>query len=170
MNKKIVVYVIVILVVIIVAFYFFSLPKNNGQVQMPNYGTPTNQPQMPGDNGTPVNQPAQMPTVLPPASVPVTSTTTTTTTTVVAPTVIPAKTYNVSVINFSFNPQVLTINKGDTVVWTNQDSVPHQVWGDAFKGPVMSNGQNYSFVFNGAGTFAYHCNIHPSMTGTIVVK
>lgn len=103
----------------------------------------------------------------------VTTTTSTTTITNTFTQTATAKTYNVSITNFSFSPSTLTINKGDTVVWTNNDSVPHQVKGDtlsALSAPVMSNGQTYSFTFNNTGTFGYHCAIHPSMTGTIIVK
>ena len=83
------------------------------------------------------------------------------------------QTYSVSIINFSFNPNSLTINKGDTVVWTNNDQVPHQVKGDnlsSLSAPVMSNGQTYSFTFSDSGTFSYHCAIHPTMKASITVK
>lgn len=83
---------------------------------------------------------------------------------------VPAKTYNISAVNFSFNPGILNINKGDTIIWTNQDSAPHQIAGGDLNGPVMSKGQSYTFVFNNVGTFNYHCAIHPSMTGTVIVK
>ncbi len=81
-----------------------------------------------------------------------------------------ASSNSISIVNFSFNPQVLNIHKGDTVVWTNKDSVPHQIAGGNFNSPAISNGQIYSFVFNDIGTFDYHCAIHPSMTGTIIVQ
>ena len=161
MNKKIVIYLVIILIILAVAFYFFSMSKNNGTKinQTPNYGTQTNQEQMPVIN---------TPNTTIPSPTSTTSTTTVTSTTVSGTT--SAKTHNVSVINFSFNPGILNINKGDTVVWTNQDSVSHQIWGNNFQGPVISNSQSYSFVFGNTGTFNYHCNIHPSMQGTIVVK
>jgi heme/copper-type cytochrome/quinol oxidase subunit 2 len=34
---------------------------------------------------------------------------------------------------------------------------------------LLSPGQSYSFTFNQAGTFHYHCKIHPEMTGTVTV-
>jgi amicyanin len=151
MSKKYVIFVLVVLVIIIGVFYlFFNGQKKSTPVQI-------NQEPMPS---------AQIPVSTPPVIPTTTSTTTSTTTT----TVTSSQTYNISVVNFSFNPNVLNINQGDTVVWTNQDSVPHQVWDNDFKGPVISNGQSYSFVFKDAGTFDYHCNIHPSMKGTIIVK
>jgi len=84
-----------------------------------------------------------------------------------------AQTYKIYILNFAFEPKNLAINKGDTVVWTNNDSVPHQIKGDnlsSLSAPVMNNGQTYSFTFNNIGTFNYHCAIHPSMTGNITVK
>ena len=92
----------------------------------------------------------------------------------VTPAKIPStKTYNISIANFAFNSKTLTINKGDTITWTNNDSVPHQVKGDtltSLSGPVITNGQSYSYTFNNIGTFAYHCNIHPSMLGSVTVQ
>jgi len=83
---------------------------------------------------------------------------------------IAAKTYTVSIINFSFNPSTLNINKGDTVVWTNNDGAPHQVIGDGISGQVMGKGESFSKTFNESGTVNYHCSIHPSMKGIITIK
>lgn len=83
-----------------------------------------------------------------------------------------AKTVQVSIKNFAYSPASITINKGDTVVWTNQDSAAHTVTGDN-GGPNSGNlqtGATYSFKFDTAGTFAYHCAIHPMMKGTVVVQ
>lgn len=60
---------------------------------------------------------------------------------------------------------------GDTVTWTNADSLPHTVTADdgSFDGDVAAGG-TFSQAFATAGTFAYHCEIHPSMTGTITIS
>lgn len=78
----------------------------------------------------------------------------------------------VTIQNFAFSPASMTVAKGATVTWTNQDSVPHQIASDtnAFGGPAISQGGTYSFTFNDTGTFPYHCTIHPSMKGTITVQ
>jgi len=76
----------------------------------------------------------------------------------------------ISISNFSFDPSVLNFKKGDTVTWTNNDAVPHQIASASFTGPVINKGQTYSFTFDSMGTFDYHCAIHPSMKGTIIVK
>jgi plastocyanin len=76
---------------------------------------------------------------------------------------------NVAIENFVFAPAELNIKKGDTVIWTNNDSAPHQVWGDGLQGDVLGKGQNSSFTFNTAGVFDYICKIHQSMKGKINV-
>lgn len=81
-----------------------------------------------------------------------------------------AKNYTVNIANFSFSPSSITINAGDTIVWTNNDSAPHQIAGNGFGSGALSNGQSYSFKFSSAGTYNYHCAIHPSMTGLVIVK
>lgn len=80
------------------------------------------------------------------------------------------KTYSISVVNFAFNPAVLTVSQGDTVTWINQDSAPHQIWGNDFKSEVLSNGQSFGFTFTKVGTFDYICSLHAYMKGQIIVK
>ena len=80
-------------------------------------------------------------------------------------------TRSVNIQNFSFDQTPLTIKQGDTVVWTNKDSAPHTVTGDN-GGPssgTLNQNQTYSFTFINNGSFAYHCNFHPSMKGTVTV-
>lgn len=78
---------------------------------------------------------------------------------------------SVAIQNMAFNPTTLTVPVGTTVTWKNLDSTTHHVVSNtgAFDSGDLANGQSYSFTFNQAGTFPYHCSIHPSMTGTIVV-
>jgi len=81
----------------------------------------------------------------------------------------------VSIQNMLFTPSQITIAKGGTVTWTNNDSTTHTVVDDLSNvgGPNSGDiapGQSYSFTFNKTGSFQYHCSIHPSMRGTIVVK
>lgn len=72
---------------------------------------------------------------------------------------------------FSFSPSVLTIKAGTTVTWTNTSSAPHTVTSDmgAFNGSLGGSGATFSFTFTRAGTFSYHCSIHPYMKATITV-
>ena len=79
----------------------------------------------------------------------------------------------VAISNFSFSPEFITIKKGTTVTWTNHDSVAHTVVEtDGKTGPNsqdIDTGKSYSFTYSIVGTFAYHCSIHPEMTGTVTV-
>lgn len=76
----------------------------------------------------------------------------------------------VTIQNFQFSPNALTVKVGEQVTWTNHDSFAHTVTSDtgAFDGNVAA-GASYSYTFTKPGTFAYHCSIHPSMTATITV-
>jgi plastocyanin len=77
----------------------------------------------------------------------------------------------VSVADFQFTPATLTVEVGDTVVWTFDGSVAHTTtatggqWDSGTKAP----GTTYAVTFTAEGTFPYLCTIHPSMTGTITV-
>jgi plastocyanin len=78
----------------------------------------------------------------------------------------------VAIDNFAFSPATLKAKLGQQVTWTNkQQGVAHTVtaYGGAFDHP-MPSGATFSFAFTKAGTFAYHCSIHPSMHATIVVS
>ena len=79
---------------------------------------------------------------------------------------------SVSIINMSFSPVNLTVTAGSTVKWTNNDGMIHTVTSDngSFDSGNLAGGASYSKTFSTAGTFPYHCTIHPGMTGTITVK
>lgn len=79
----------------------------------------------------------------------------------------------VTIANFAFSPQTITVKKGSTITWTNQDSVGHTVTSDTgseLDSPLLSKGQSYSKTFNEVGTFNYHCTPHPNMKGIVVVE
>jgi plastocyanin len=72
----------------------------------------------------------------------------------------------------AFNPSTLTVTAGTTVKWTNKDGITHTVTSNTGvfdSGNINSNG-TFSFTFATAGTYPYHCNIHPSMTATVIVN
>jgi len=76
----------------------------------------------------------------------------------------------VSITNFKFDPAVLTVKAGTTVVWTNNDVVAHTVtFTDVANSPVLGRGDTFSRTFSAAGTYSYICSIHPFMHGTVVV-
>jgi plastocyanin len=80
-----------------------------------------------------------------------------------------AATDAVSIADFSFAPKALTVTAGDTVTWLNDGAVAHTATGRGFDTGSIASGQRGSHTFTAAGTFAYHCTIHPLMKGTVTV-
>jgi plastocyanin len=78
----------------------------------------------------------------------------------------------VTIAGFAFSPASLTVKVGDAVTWTNNDSTTHTVTADdgSFSSGDVAPGATFSFTFKKAGSFGYHCSIHPSMTATVVVQ
>jgi plastocyanin len=78
----------------------------------------------------------------------------------------------VTIDNFTFNPQRLTVTAGSTVTWTNKDDIPHAIAssGALFGSKALDTDDDYSFTFTIPGTYQYFCSLHPHMTGTIVVE
>lgn len=78
----------------------------------------------------------------------------------------------VSISGLAFHPPTVTVTEGDTVTWTNNDSVNHTATSDdgtTFNtGPIGPGGS--ATVAFGVGTYAYHCDIHPTMRATVVVR
>jgi plastocyanin len=74
----------------------------------------------------------------------------------------------------AFTPPSVTASVGQTVAWVFQDTNPHTVTADddSFTSPKggLANGKTYSHTFDKAGTYTYHCFIHPQMLGTVVVR
>jgi plastocyanin len=77
----------------------------------------------------------------------------------------------VDIAGFAFSPQSITVAIGDTVTWTNADVQGHTATADdgSFDTGTIAGNSSKSATFDTAGTFAYHCRIHPAMTATIVV-
>jgi plastocyanin len=76
----------------------------------------------------------------------------------------------VAIANFAFNPASASVAANGFVTWTNSDSTTHTVTFD--NGPdcgSVSAGATTTAQFTVAGSYSYHCKIHPSMKGTIVV-
>src|SRR5882724_11355073 len=84
-----------------------------------------------------------------------------------------AATKSVNIFASGFSPKSITITEGDTVTWTNRDSTAnHQVLASRgeFVSPILHRGNSYSFTFKAAGSFSYSDELHPKLTGSIVVK
>lgn len=85
-----------------------------------------------------------------------------------------ATTFDVSIVNFAFQPSDLTILPGDSVRWTNSVSTTHSVRSDTgsaetFNSPDLGLSGVFTYTFNNEGDFSYHCGQHPSMHGTVHV-
>ena len=73
--------------------------------------------------------------------------------------------------NIAFAPTTSSVTTGGTVTWTNGDQVDHTVTFDS--GPDCGHvaaGQSMTVTFTAAGTYGYHCTIHPQMKGTVTVS
>jgi len=72
----------------------------------------------------------------------------------------------------AFAPNPITVAVGSSVTWVNNDSVTHTSVANngAWTSPPIAPGGSFSTAFMTAGTFAYHCSIHPGMIGTVTVQ
>jgi len=74
--------------------------------------------------------------------------------------------------NIQFDPSQQTVTVGQKVIWTNQDTVDHNVTataGGSFKSQDFGQGKTYEFTPTKAGTVKYTCTLHPGMDGTLTV-
>lgn len=83
-----------------------------------------------------------------------------------------ANAVEVKIANLAFEPATLSTEAGATVTWTNDDTVPHTVTSDdgAFDSGIFDPGASFSWTFAGPGTFAYNCQLHPTMEGAVEVS
>jgi plastocyanin len=93
-------------------------------------------------------------------------------TTTTSATSAPASGSSVNISGDAFVPAGLSVSVGTTVTWTNKDSITHTVTSDngVFDSGNLSGGKTFSYTFNQAGTFSYHCGIHTFMKATVTVK
>ena len=125
--------------------------------------------------GCSTTTPAATPTPTPIASP--TPASTPTPTPIISPTSAPTTTpttahANVDISGFAFVPQTLSVSPGTTVTWTNNDSSSHTIASNdnLFQSGNLAKGATFSHTFAQKGTFNYHCSIHPSMTGKVIVE
>ncbi len=86
-----------------------------------------------------------------------------------------SSTNTVTIKNFEFMPKEIKVKAGTKVTWTNKDSSAHTATSDdgapaKFDSGNLDQGKSFSFTFDKAGTYKYHCSIHVSMHGTVVVS
>lgn len=76
----------------------------------------------------------------------------------------------ITIKDFKFTPETLNVKVGTIINWVNEDSAPHIVKFEGFESQSLQTGESYSYTFDTAGTYAYHCSLHPSMKGNIIVE
>jgi plastocyanin len=82
------------------------------------------------------------------------------------------KTHAVRIAGMKFVPERLEVAAGDTIVWTNQDIVPHTVTaaGARIESGDLGQGKSWKYVARRKGEIKYLCRLHPGMQGWIAVK
>jgi plastocyanin len=72
----------------------------------------------------------------------------------------------------AYTPNPISVSVGGTVMWMNNDSIAHTSTSDngTWDSGTMAPGASFSRTFPTAGTFTYHCAIHPNMVGTVTVQ
>jgi plastocyanin len=78
----------------------------------------------------------------------------------------------VTIDNFTFAPERVTVKAGTTVTWINRDDIPHTVASTTrlFKSKALDTDDKFSFTFATPGMYEYFCSLHPHMKATIVVE
>ena len=71
----------------------------------------------------------------------------------------------------AFNPNPITIAHGSSVTWMNNDTITHTSTSDngMWNSGGIAPGGSFTTTFATAGTFTYHCSLHPNMVGTVTV-
>jgi len=77
--------------------------------------------------------------------------------------------------NYSFIPNRVLVTKGETVTWVNEDDVTHTISAEALGGQhIIAPGKTFSFktssIIFPSGEISYHCDLHPHMRGTLLLK
>jgi plastocyanin len=73
--------------------------------------------------------------------------------------------------NFTFKPDAVTVPVGTRIVWVNDDDIPHSIVETTgkFHSPALDTEDKFSFTFDKAGSYEYFCGLHPHMKGKVVV-
>jgi plastocyanin len=73
--------------------------------------------------------------------------------------------------NFTFKPDAVTVPVGTRIVWVNDDDIPHSIVETTgkFHSPALDTEDKFSFIFDKAGSYEYFCGLHPHMKGKVVV-
>ena len=82
------------------------------------------------------------------------------------------KTHSVAIEAMRFQPDRLTVARGDTIVWVNKDLVPHTVTSEAgrFDSQTIQTETSWRLTVSKEGEFPYVCTFHPTMKARLTVK
>jgi plastocyanin len=82
-----------------------------------------------------------------------------------------ARAEKVEIVEFTYEPDPVTVKVGGKVIWLNQDTAPHTATADdgSFDTGTLQRGKLKSETFKEPGTFTYFCQVHPTMHGTVEV-
>jgi plastocyanin len=77
----------------------------------------------------------------------------------------------VQIVEFTYEPDPVVVQAGGKVIWQNEDTAPHTATADdgSFDTGIVEKGKIGSATFKEPGTFAYFCEVHPTMHGTVEV-
>jgi len=80
-------------------------------------------------------------------------------------------THTVVIDGVKYEPALLRVRRGDTIVWVNKDPFPHTVTSaGSFDSRAIPAGASWRYVARKTGEFAYLCTLHPNMVGTLTVQ
>ena len=81
-------------------------------------------------------------------------------------------THTVVIAAMKFEPESLTVKRGDTIVWVNKDFFPHTATAQdrGFDSRDIGTNKRWKYVAKKDGTFPYICTLHPTMRGTLIVQ
>jgi plastocyanin len=82
-----------------------------------------------------------------------------------------ARAEKVKIVEFTYQPDPVTVQVGGKLIWQNEDAAPHTATADdgSFDTGTIEQGKLKSETFKTAGTYPYFCEIHPTMHGTVEV-
>lgn len=82
------------------------------------------------------------------------------------------KTHTVTIEGMRFQPETLTVERGDTIVWINKDLVPHTATSTAgnFDSKLIEADKSWKYTARKKGDFAYICTFHPTMKAMLQVE
>lgn len=79
--------------------------------------------------------------------------------------------HRVAIQGMRYVPATVSASRGDTVVWVNEDVVPHTATAPGrFDSGVIQSGSEWRHVVTGRGPIGYGCTMHPTMTATLEVR